>query len=973
MNRQISFILRITVTVLFLFAYLFGCVPHTVSKKKDEKPPAVKRITAVTVEEDADAVYVWVKGSGLLTYTSVKQPFPLRVILYFPETIFEDTVSTVEPESDLIGTIQTSKIEAEAPTSRIEIALKQDLPYEVDRDGSNLKISFKKSVVAEVQETVEDKPMLKDRQEPLSVSKETDIMKPIKPATTFDSVSFEKLEESVIISVNADGEIRDYNAFTIESPSRIVLDLYNLKSPKRKEKHVAVDTKWVKRIRYYGYPDRFRLVVDTTKQHLSSYRATPFQNGIQIKVGGAKDEVKKEKAVVSEKPSVVETKTELVSEKVKDTAVTKKTETIEAARTAWVNRIDFTSEAEGKSIILIQTTRPVEYHLQKIAEKQLQLKLFHTRLPDYRQRPLITTRFESAVDRITPFHTPVSKDTALFSIELREEVPFMVKQSDKLIQINFEASSIQPRSFEEAKLPTWKKVLAQAAEDLQVQEPKPEQEAQPKIKDTETPPVSDTKESATEKQPSKVTDEKIAKTIKEEEIVKQKISPERDYDIDRQKVADEYTGEQKSLDLYREETLKKYTGEKIALDFYETDIKNVIRILREIGKQNFAIDRDVSGKVTLSFENPVPWDQVLDLVLKMNQLGKIYEGDIIRIAKLTTLRDEEEQRKLKLKEKREAEEQVDLVTAFISLSYANAKDVQTTHIGVTIDSVPSILTGRGKTSVEERINTLVITDIPSVIKRAKEIIQRIDKVPPQVLIEARVVEATSSFSREIGTQWDVTGGPVFTREIGNGLIPEGELDYNISATNPPQQSLGQIGINFSKLTGTPFEIMNAQLLAAESKGDVKIISSPSILTLDATEAEIMQGTTVPVPILDDSGNTTIDYRDVVLRLVVTPHVTPDNRISMTITISKNELGAIINNNQSFTTKEAKTELIINDSDTVVIGGIRKSRKETGEAGVPGLMKIPFLSWLFKRSSQSEDLDELLIFITPKIIKLEQRG
>nr|MBC8248002.1 type IV pilus secretin PilQ [Deltaproteobacteria bacterium] len=788
-----------------------------------------------------------------------------------------------------------------------------------------LKISFKKPVLAKAPEIVESKPVEgeksdikekpeeKEEREPIPTSEGTAIPKaekmetpkPEKPVTAFDSVSFEKRKDGVTISVKADGAITKYNAFTIESPARIVLDLYDLKSPHRKEKHIAVDTQWVKRIRYYGYPDRFRLVVDTTKDHLSSYRTTPYPNGIHIQVGGVKAEAEKKKAEIVEKPPVVE----------KDAAAPKMAPAAETTQAAWVNRIDFTSEAEGKSAILIQTTRPVEYHIQKVADKQLQLKLFNTRIPDYRQRPLITTRFESAVDRITPFHSPASKTTALVSIELREEVPFLPTQTDTLIKINFDTSSVPPRPFEEAKLPAWKKALAQAAEDLQIQEPKPEPEAQPEIKDTDTAPTSVTDQDATE--------------VKRSE----------------------------------------FTGEKIALDFYETDIKNVFRILREVSGKNFAIDKDVSGKVTLSLEKPVPWDQVLDLVLRMNQLATVEEEDIIRVATSATITNERELRKSEVAAAQEAKQQEKalepLVTEYVSVSYANASADVLPHILFTPD--------RGSVTVDERNNQIIITDSAEMIRQARETIRKIDQVTPQVLIEARVVEATTSFSREIGTQWNVAGGPVYTREVGNGLIPEGALNYNISATNPPSQSKGVIGINFSKLTGTPFEIMNAQLLAAESNGDVSIIASPSILTLDNKTAKIKQGTQVPIAKLDDSGNTVIEYRDVDLELEVTPHVTADNRISMEIKITNNNLGAIINNEQSFTTKEANTELIVNDGDTVVIGGIRKSKRETGVSGVPGLMDVPVLSWLFKTQKKSEDLEELLIFITPKIILLKQRG
>jgi type IV pilus assembly protein PilQ len=196
-------------------------------------------------------------------------------------------------------------------------------------------------------------------------------------------------------------------------------------------------------------------------------------------------------------------------------------------------------------------------------------------------------------------------------------------------------------------------------------------------------------------------------------------------------------------------------------------------------------------------------------------------------------------------------------------------------------------------------------------------------------------------------------------------------DFSFSATNPPISSLGSLGINFSKLTGTPWTL-SATIEAAESEGQVKIISSPKILTLDNTEASIKQGLAYPYNKLDADGNTTIEWKDIALELQVTPHVTPDDRVSMEIAVKNNEVGSVINNELSFTTKEANTELLVNDGDTVIIGGIRKSREDTGQSGIPGLMKIPVLGWLFKTESKENQLDELLIFITPRIVQLEKR-
>jgi type IV pilus assembly protein PilQ len=437
------------------------------------------------------------------------------------------------------------------------------------------------------------------------------------------------------------------------------------------------------------------------------------------------------------------------------------------------------------------------------------------------------------------------------------------------------------------------------------------------------------------------------------------------YDIKPIKTVDTYTGISQSLNSYGTETQKKYVGEKIAVDFFRTNIKNVFRIIREVSKENFAIDKDVTGEVTLSLEKPVPWDQVLSLVLKMNKLGLVHEEGIIRVATLNTLAKEEKERKEKLAAKREAENQEELITAFMPVSYVDAAEIAK-HLTEDGDTE-----GKSKfnpdrkeagITVDKTNNMIVMSDVARSIRRAKEIVKKLDRVTPQVLIEARIVEASNNFSRELGVSLSGTYGPV-----GNKYI----RDFSFEATNPPTSPLGSLGINFSKVTGTPWTL-NATIAAAESEGQVKIISSPKILTLDNTEASIKQGLAYPYNKLDADGNTTIEWKDIALELQVTPHVTPDDRISMEIAVKNNEIGAILNGEQSFTTKEANTELLVNDGDTVIIGGIRKSRKDTGQSGIPGLMNIPVLGWLFKTDSKETQLDELLIFITPRIVQLEKR-
>ena len=572
-----------------------------------------------------------------------------------------------------------------------------------------------------------------------------------------------------------------------------------------------------------------------------------------------------------------------------------------AKKPAWVNRIDFYSEAAGKSTIIIGTTRPVEYRIKKASPQLLQLKLLNTRLPDYRKFPLITTRFKSAVDRIIPVQTPAMKNTSMLTIELRESVPYFIEQNEDLLLIHFEASTIAPKPLEDAKLPAWKKVISQTVH---------------KEEDNE---------------------EKIEKEIEIVEEAPEGVSAE------------------------------KYTGEKIALDFYETDIKNVFRILQEVSGKNFAIDRDVTGKVTLTLDKPVPWDQVLDLILKMNQLGKVFEGDVIRIATAETLKKEAVFKRDKLALE-------PLVTEYISVNYANAEED-------ILPKIKAILTERGGASADQRTNTIIMTDIPEKIKKAREIVTNLDKVTPQVIIEARIVEATTSFSREIGTQWGAEGGIQEDDPLA-GIGPQrgydvlgGTYGYNMAMNVPDSllaSSMGSIGFNFTKLSGTPF-LLNAKLQAMESKGDLKIISSPKILTLDNEKATISQGIKYPYIVTDaQTGIPETRYEDVELLLEVTPHATPDGRISMKIYIKKYDVGTLYEAGRSFDTKEANTKVLVDDGDTIVIGGIIKTTKSSGETGIPWLSKIPLLGWLFKSTNKTDNKEELLIFITPRIVRLEQR-
>jgi len=313
-----------------------------------------------------------------------------------------------------------------------------------------------------------------------------------------------------------------------------------------------------------------------------------------------------------------------------------------------------------------------------------------------------------------------------------------------------------------------------------------------------------------------------------------------------------------------------------------------------------------------------------------------------------------------------------LVTEYIAVNYSNVKTDILPHL-------EKILTkDRGRVTVDERTNIVVMTDVVENIKKAREIVKQLDKVTPQVMIEARVVEASDKFSRELGVNWNVGTNATGSAEIDTNVLGgDGKFGYN-AAVNFPFSLLSAtdaatMGFSFSKIAGSPF-VLNAAIKASETQGDLKIISSPKIVTLDNKKATIKQGIKYPYNVTNsETGIVTTEFKDIDLVLEVTPHVTSDKRISMTINIAKNDLGISYEAGPSFTTKEANTELLVNDGNTVVIGGIIKTTKHMNKAGVPWLSKIPVLGWLFKTEYKKDNKEEMLIFITPNIVQLEQQS
>jgi type IV pilus assembly protein PilQ len=437
---------------------------------------------------------------------------------------------------------------------------------------------------------------------------------------------------------------------------------------------------------------------------------------------------------------------------------------------------------------------------------------------------------------------------------------------------------------------------------------------------------------------------------------------------------------------------RQYTGDLISLDFKDGDIQDIFRLFADISGLNIVVQPGVSGRITLKLVE-VPWDQALELILKTNKLGYIVEGNVIRIAPLAELAEEETERRRLAEEKALAG---DLFTQTRVLSYAKASEVQ--------ELLQRNLSPRGDIVIDERTNTVIYTDLAPQLAAINQLLDTLDTPIPGVEIEARVVVTTRTFARQLGVQWGFTSNQ--TQALGNttelvfpnriqldgqslgsdaerqfrgtgaegGLLAPGFTEGDATrqrgyAVNLPFAGAptGAIGLSLGSITGA-FNI-DAAISAAENRGQVRIISAPKIITQNNRPAEIKQGVTFPVQVV--ANNTiTVQFKDAVLELQVTPQITSADTIILDIELNNDSLdfGQAVNGIPSIITQAATTQVLVDDGSTTVIGGVFVNRNERQEDYVPLLHRIPILGYLFKSQSTQTRNEELLIFLTPRIRK-----
>ncbi len=419
----------------------------------------------------------------------------------------------------------------------------------------------------------------------------------------------------------------------------------------------------------------------------------------------------------------------------------------------------------------------------------------------------------------------------------------------------------------------------------------------------------------------------------------------------------------------REEEKPEYTGERLSLNFQDIEVRSVLQLLADFTGLNVVVSDSVSGTLTLRLKN-VPWDQALDIILRTEGLGQRRNGNVIFIAPQQEIAQREQQR---LEAEKQKEELAPLRTEFIQINYAKASELA----AIMQSEGASLLSERASVSVDERTNTLLINATGDNLESARRLVTRLDVPVRQVLIESRIVVASDDFNRELGVRFGVSGSSSDDEAAisGSSAGASGTVgqnpstaptvgDFNVNL--PVTGAAGSIGLALAEL---PFgSLLELELSALEAEGRGEIISTPRVITANQSEAVIEQGVEIPFQEASSSGATSTSFKKAVLSLTVTPQITPDGRVIMDLAITRDSVGQIFNGVPSIDTREIQTQTLVDNGETVVLGGIYERDENNQVTRVPFFGDLPVVGNLFRNRIRSTDKSELLVFVTPKIVK-----
>lgn len=954
-------------------------------------------IETINVVGEGDKVLIETKGS--VKYTVFRLSEPPRLIVDMPGVSLDNVSEPIAVDNDFIGVIETASYGGEDNIGRITIGLREGVDHEVKSGDGSILVSLARDVLvsepgvegdlaAASEGDVEESPLAQDMEGDAPVSGvqtpaaseafpavemvERAISESLRPATMVVSLSTENIGASTVVRITADGAVGNYNAFELEDPSRVVLDLWGVDNSIGSSR-VPVDTEELAGVRIGRHPEKTRIVFDSDLPAPPNHSIEKSGDTIVVTFGETAVEAApaadlEEPLVVASIPSDIEASTAAEPEPV---AAADAEETIfegavaeGTAPVASVAPVEGGEQAAAPAIEAQATepaaepaAAPVDTGEQVAAEAPAWDETPAVEAPAAPAPPVRPEAVASV--EITDVDFNKFPDRGTLTVTATGETAFTITEADegRTLVIDIADAAIPEgleRTLDATRLSTPVRTISSYQSAVA-----PRKTVRVLVR-LDEPTHYDAVENAG-----------VLRV---------------DFPLKAAEAGEVITDENIAAMTGAAGEGPAYTGRRIDLDMTEANISDVLRLMAEVSNLNIIASDDVTGTISLRLKG-VPWDQAFDLILKAKGLDKVQEGNVIRVAPAEKVRQERESAIAAVRADEKLEE---LKLEFIPVNYASAQDL--------VEHVTNVLTERGSVTSEPRTNTLIVKDITKGIEAARNLISKLDTVIPQVLIEARIIEATSSFARDLGVQWGLefeSSGNVMTNTFGalpdttfpgtpqnSGSITvpsafgasSGTENFavNLPATGTAG-ALGGLGFIFGKLGNNPL-LLDLRLTAGEQEGRLKTISRPKVTTLDNKEAKIEQGESIPFETTSASGTATT-FIDANLSLTVTPHITPDGSVLMKIKASRNSIGTFrtASGEPSINKKEASTEVLVRDGETTVIGGIVVSDTNNTDKGIPFFKDIPLLGWIFKNKSTSDTQTELLIFLTPTIIKERVAG
>ena len=886
-----------------------------VDVQASESTTAVKLETSETI------------GSKYTVYDSFD---PVRVVIDFPGLDVSGVAKEIPGKGGLVKEVRVSSFDlTSGKLGRVELILTAVAKYQVDLEGKNFSISFDTKsadtapessaaplVSAVAKADTASAPPLPTTQ-PASSDK-----KVVAAATTAETTTISPAVMPASVPGQGMGNI---------PPAREIdsLKLVN------KQAIVQMDGA-VGRYQYFKLATPPRLVVDVYGVRPQfKERSFAAMNGIKlVRVGVSADKTR----LVFDASSLVLPDFKISAEG-KALTVTwgdsenggageSSSETngdmdgVTSPRPVEIESVDFDVK-DGKSLLSVGLSGPGE--LIPVAAKgtTLGFGIKNATITSALRRTLDASAFPSAVKRVTPYTVLVGDGQDVrFAVELKGAVDYSLRQEGKRVLL-----TVDNQTFgQNQNVPGSEVLPVPVPVAMPTASTKPASEPQTAVSTTSSPKA----ETAAGVAPSTVSTATA------------------------------------SAGIIGATPPQTYSGQKITLVFDDADILNILQLIAEVSNLNIIASDDVKGTITLRLID-VPWDQALALIMDIKDLGMVRQGNVVRIMPKEKLRAMEEAR---MNASRTREKLEDLETELITVNYADLASVSKHVEGVLTKDRAGV-----SVSQDTRNKQLIVRDIPSNLRKIKDLVKKLDTPERQVMIEARIVEATSTFSRDLGVSWGFSSEAEHrTSELANNQFNLG-LGGSFLITPPSAGSVLDsagmaAGFTFGKVGSTSLDL---RLSALEASGEGKVISTPRISTLNGEQALISQGTKIPYQSTGTDGTKT-EFVDANLELSVTPVINPDNSMILDITATDSAIGSYVNTGvvnasaPSVDTREAKTKLLVRDGETTVIGGIFVETDTQSESGVPWLMKVPFIGHLFESTNKSNQRAELLIFITPHIVE-----